>query len=50
MGIFNFFKKKLSRLKVYISKNGNGEVNGECFLNNEHWPAGFTLLENYTNS
>ena len=38
---------KLNWLKLYISRQPNGEISGECLLNNEVWEEGYYLLEEY---
>lgn len=39
--------KKLNWLKLYISRQPDGTISGECLLNNEVWEEGYYLLENY---
>lgn len=39
--------KKLNWLKLYISRQPDGKISGECLLNNEVWEEGYYLLENY---
>lgn len=39
--------KKLNWLKLYISRQPDGTLSGECLLNNEVWKDGYYLLENY---
>lgn len=38
---------KFNWLKLYISRQPNGEISGECLLNNELWEEGYYLLEEY---
>ena len=50
--IKNEVKNKLSDnkfnwLKLYISRQPNGEISGECLLNNVVWEKGYYLLEAY---
>lgn len=39
--------QKLNWLKLYISRQPDGSITGECLLNNEVWEEGYQLLENY---
>lgn len=39
--------KKLNWLKLYISRQPDGSISGECLLNNEVWTEGYYLLEHY---
>ncbi len=39
--------KKFNWLKLYISRQQDGTISGECLLNNEVWEDGYYLLENY---
>ena len=41
---------KLNWLKLYISRQANGAISGECLLNNEVWEEGYYLLEEYAKS
>ena len=38
---------KFNWLKLYISKQANGEITGECFFNDEPWEDGLTVLTEY---
>lgn len=39
--------QKFNWLKVYISKQNNGEPMGECLVNNEPWPEGYEIIYKY---
>ncbi len=39
--------RKLNWLKLYISRQPDGVISGECILNNEVWEDGYYLLEHY---
>lgn len=39
--------KKLNWLKIYIAKQANGSISGECLLNNEPWKEGYGKLHEY---
>ena len=39
--------QKLNWLKLYISRQPDGSISGECLLNNEIWEKGYYLLEDY---
>lgn len=39
--------QKINSLKVYLSKQENGQFSVECTLNNEQWETGFDLLKKY---
>lgn len=41
---------KLNWLKLYISKQANGTIIGECLLNNEHWEEGLVDISDYASS
>ncbi|MCF2874394.1 MULTISPECIES: DUF6348 family protein [unclassified Tenacibaculum] len=43
----NLLDNKFNWLKLYISRQPNGEVSGECLLNNVVWEKGYYLLEEY---
>lgn len=42
--------QKLNWVKVYIARQADGSISGECQLNNEPWVEGYALLEQYTAS
>lgn len=42
--------KKLNWLKLYISRQPNGTIIGECLLNNEPWEEGLADISDYANS
>lgn len=39
---------KINWLKIYISKQANGEIIGECLFNNSPWDTGLNEISNYT--
>ena len=39
--------QKFNWLKLYISKNSNNEIIGECIFNNEPWEEGLKIITNY---
>lgn len=41
---------KINWLKIYIYKNADGELIGECLFNNIHWQEGFTEICYYAKS
>ncbi|MEP5341173.1 MAG: DUF6348 family protein [Algibacter sp.] len=41
------YDKKLNWLKLYISRQPDGIISGECLLNNEVWEDGYYFLEDY---
>lgn len=41
---------KFNWLKLYISRQPNGEISGECLLNNEFWEEGYSLLCQYAST
>ncbi|WP_299123229.1 DUF6348 family protein [uncultured Tenacibaculum sp.] len=43
----NLLDNKFNWLKLYISRQPNGEISGECLLNNDVWEKGYYLLEAY---
>ncbi|NJO01992.1 MAG: hypothetical protein HC880_10135 [Bacteroidia bacterium] len=42
--------RKLNWLKLYVARQANGEISGECLLNNEVWKEGYQLIEAYAQS
>lgn len=39
--------QKFNWLKLYISKNSNNEIIGECIFNNEPWNEGLSIISEY---
>jgi hypothetical protein len=39
--------QKFNWLKLYISKNSNNEIIGECLFNNEPWEEGLEMISKY---
>lgn len=39
--------RKFNWLKIYVAKQGDGSIMGDCSLNNEFYEDGFKLLEEY---
>lgn len=37
--------RKFNWLKIYLAKQKDGEINGDCSLNNEFWEEGFKIIE-----
>lgn len=42
--------RKFNWLKIYLAKQGDGSIMGDCSLNNEFYEDGFKLLEEYANT
>nr|WP_255489447.1 DUF6348 family protein [Dysgonomonas sp. 216] len=39
--------RKFNWLKLYVAKQADGSISGECSLNNQLWDAGFDMLKSY---
>ncbi|QES90103.1 DUF6348 family protein [Rhizosphaericola mali] len=42
--------EKFNWLKVYIARQADGTISGECLLNNQNWEEGMSILIQYANS